>query len=757
MTDGYGAAGDDAAAIDRLRAPEHRPDLVEKVRGQTRFVADRVVPGALFGAVLTSPLPHARIRSVDISRAASLPGVRAVLTGADLRDRRFGRRLLDRPVLCWDRVLFIGDRIAAVAADTKAAAGAALAAIVVDLEPLPPVFDIGLADAPDAPILHDDPATYRYLDGVRPPVPHPNVQGHLLVEHDAAGLEAAFARASTVVSSEYRTPRNHAAHLEPHSTIVVPQADGGLLIHSTNKSPYALRGQVAATFGLDAATIAVDARAIGGDFGAKGYSIDEFVAVALARATGAPVRMDTSMTEELAATSVRHATVIRLRTGLDADGRILVHEAEVRMDGGAYAGAKPIPSLVPGGATSALIAYHVPILRIDVRVLYTNSVPGGHVRGPGEVQAVFAGESHVDELARAAGLDGLTFRERNAVRVGQTGGNGHGFVEPKAVEVLAAIRADRTDRGDHPAGGDRPARQAVEGPRARGWGMAITARHVGLGGAFPLAATVDGDGIITVTTGVIDQGGGVHTVIRRVLAAALAIDEDRVRVRVVTTSDAGPDRGVGASRTTHLASRAALDLAGRIRGWFDERLPPDQAFTMDVATSSRLIGDTPIALSGRYDSETAHGARGHHDFAACVVELSVDTETGALDIHDVLVVVDVGTIINPVSHRGQIVGGLVFGLGQSTMEELVIADGRIETRNLDAYRLPRTIDIPPIRVIELPTRIGPGAFGAKMAGELTNAVVGPAIANAIADATGSRLHELPLTASRIRAALRAST
>lgn len=151
------------------------------------------------------------------------------------------------------------------------------------------------------------------------------------------------------------------------------------------------------------------------------------------------------------------------------------------------------------------------------------------------------------------------------------------------------------------------------------------------------------------------------------------------------------------------------------------------------------------------------GAHGHHNFAACVVELSVDTETGALDIHDVLVVVDVGTIINPVSHRGQIVGGLVFGLGQSTMEELVIADGRIETRNLDAYRLPRTIDIPPIRVIELPTRIGPGAFGAKMAGELTNAVVGPAIANAIADATGSRLHELPLTASRIRAALRAST
>jgi CO/xanthine dehydrogenase Mo-binding subunit len=739
-----GMSIDDARAIERLRGPEHRPELVDKVTGRTRFVADRKVGGTLVGAVLTSHLPHARIRAIDTRAAARVPGVRAILTGADLRDRRFGRRLLDRPVLCWDRVLFVGDRIAAVAADTPAAARAALAAIELDLEPLPAILDPDVADAPGAPILHDEPEPYRYLGGERPAVPHPNVQGRILVERDADGLAAAFAQAAHVVTSEYRTPRDHAAHLEPHCTIVVPRADGRLLVHSTNKAPYSLREQLAATFGLDPETIEIDARAIGGDFGAKGYSVDEFVALALARASGAPVRMDTSMGQEFADTSVRHASVVRLRTALDDSGRILAHEAEVRLDGGAYAGAKPIPTLVPGGATSALIAYHVPILRIDARVLYTNTVPGGHVRAPGEVQALFAGESHVDELARAAGLGPLEFRERNAVQVGQTGGSGHGFVEPRAVEVLAAIRADPITT----------VRRSADNRQAgRGWGMAITARHVGLGGALSLEAVVDREGTITVTTGLTDQGGGAHSVIRRVLAAVLAIDEDRVIVRVVTTSDAGPDRGVGASRTTHLASRAAFELAGQIRGWFDERVAPDQPVIIDRATAARLIGDRPVVLRARYDSEAAHGAHGHHDFAACAVDLSVDLATGDLDIHDVLLAVDVGTVINPVAHRGQIIGGFVFGLGQATMEELVIDAGRIATRNLDTYRLPRTIDIPPIRVVELPTAIGPGAFGAKMAGELTNAVVGPAIANAIADATGARMHELPLTASRIRAAI----
>ena len=735
-----GAGESDAAAIERLRRPEHRLDTIGKVTGRTQFVADHPAPpDTLVGMVLTSRIAFARIRSVDVSRAILVPGVRAVLTGADLRDRYCGRRLLDRPVICWDLVRFVGDRIAAVAADSEVAARAALAAIDVDLEPLPALLDVDTADTPDAPVLHERWQEYRYLDGTRPPVPHPNVQGHLLVELNVEDLAAAFAGAAVVVAGEYRTPRNHAAHLEPHATLVVPQPDGRLLVHSTNKAPFSLRTQLAAALGLDPASIVVDARAVGGDFGAKGYSVDEFVAVALARATGRPIRMVTSMADEFAATSVRHASVVRLRTALDADGRILAHEADVRLDGGAYAGAKPIPSLVPGGATSALMSYHVPILRIDARVLYTNTVPGGHVRAPGEFQALFAGESHVDELAAAAGLDPLTFRELNAVRPGQTGGNGHGFKEPRAVEVLAALRA----------GVRRPADSGE-----RGWGMSITARHVGLGGSLTLVGALDRDGTITVTTGIVDQGGGVHTVMIRVLAAALAIDENRIRIRSVRTDEASPDRGVGASRTTHLASRAALGLTERIRAWFEERLPPDVPFTLDPEVVARVVRDEQVVLTATYDSETAVDARGYHDFAACAVDLSVDRETGIVHIHHVLLVVDVGTIINPVSHRGQLIGGLVFGLGQAMTEEIVVEAGRVVTQNLDTYHLPHTVDVPPIRVVEVPTELGPGAFGAKMSGELTNAVVAPAIANAIADATGARIRELPLTAARVRAALR---
>ncbi len=729
------------AAIAAFRSPEARPDLIDKVTGRTRFVADRPVPGALVGAVLTSPVAHARIRAVDADAARRLPGVRAVLTGEDLRGRRFGRRLLDRPVLCWDRVRFVGDRIAAVAADSEAIARAALRAIRLDLEPLPPLLDLETADADDAPILHPEWADYRYLDGTRPPVPHPNVQGHQRVELGVGGLEAAFASAAVVVEGTYRAPRQHAAHLEPHATIVEPLPDGRVRVHSTNKAPFSLRAQLAAAFGDAPTTYEIDARAIGGDFGAKGYSVDEFVAVALARAAGAPVRMTMGVAEELSETSVRHAAVIHLRTALDAEGRILAHDANVRFDGGAYAGAKPIPSLVPGGGTSALIAYHVPILRIDARALYTTTVPGGHVRAPGEVQAVFAGESHVDELARAAVLDPLTFRALNAVRPGQTGGNGHGFVEARAVEVIGAMR-------DH-------APSATRTP-GRGRGLAVSARHVGVGGAYGLTAAVERDGTVTVTTGLVDQGGGVHTVIRRVLAVGLDVAPERIRIRATTTDEATPDRGVGASRSTHLASRAALALADAIHEALAERLPPDVPVALEPATLERLIGPTPLVVSASYDSETAPGARGHHDFSGCVVDLSVDAESGEVRIHDLLVVVDVGTVINPVAHRGQLIGGVVFGLGQALLEEIPVVDGRVLPTNLDAYRLPRATDVPPIRVVELPTRIGPGAFGAKMAGELTNSVVAPAIANAIADATGVRLRELPLTSARLRTALRAT-
>ncbi|HET9456768.1 MAG TPA: xanthine dehydrogenase family protein molybdopterin-binding subunit [Candidatus Limnocylindrales bacterium] len=755
----------DAGTLEALRRPEERVDGAPKVTGSARFAADVRRPGMLHARFLGSPLPHARIRSIDVTAALALPGVHAVLTGEDVRGARFGRRLLDRPVLCWDRVLFSGDRLAAVAAESVEAADAAVAAIDVDLEELPAIFDLDQAQADGAPILHPNAADYAYFDGERKPVPHPNVQGQLTVRRGELDIEAVFARAARVVTGTYRTPMQHSAYLEPHATLVWIDDDGIARVVSTNKTPFGLRRQLAAASGLPVEQIDVDAAYIGGDFGGKGYSVDEFACLELARVTRRPIRAVMRYAEELGQTNVRHASLMRLRTAVDAEGRLLAHEARLLFDGGAYAGAKPLPHLALTGATATLAGYRVPNVSIDARTVYTNRVPAGHMRTPGEVQALFAGESQIDELAGALGEDPLAFRLRNAVRPGDLGAAGERYREARAVEVLAAAgRAIDWDRA-RPAG--------------RGVGIAMSARHVGAG-KQPLRARLHHDGRIEIRTGVPDQGSGTWQVMRRALALAASVDEARVVVTSLPTSETPFDQGVGGSRVTHIGSRAAQALGEQIREWLDERLPgalPD-AFAetalvddrfihrvtgAEVATYDAVVGRliepaTPAELATVYEAAAhADDEPGDYDFAACAVEVEVDRETGAVAVTNAAIAADVGTIINPIAHRGQLEGGFVFGLGAALLEEMLVEDGAITTLSLADVKIPSVADVPPLRIVHVATPIGPGAFGAKMAGELTNAPVGPAVANAVAAASGSRVRELPVTAERVRRGLTAAS
>jgi CO/xanthine dehydrogenase Mo-binding subunit len=690
-----------------------------------------------------------------------MPGVHAVLTGEDVRGIRYGRRLLDRPLLAWDRVRFVGDRLAAVAADTIEQAEAALAEIELDLEELPALLDPSAALDPDAPVLHEDAAGYVFLGGERLPVAHPNIQGGLDVRRGADDIEAIFAGAAHVFEHTYRTPRQHHGYIEPHAALVWIGDDDVVHVITTNKTPFSLRDQLVAAFGLAPDKVDVDASFIGGDFGGKGYSIDEFGCYALARVTGRPVKAVTRYAEELGAMNVRHAAQMRLRTAVDAGGRLLAHEADIRLDGGAYAAAKPLPHLSLSGATATLVPYVVPDVRIASTTVYTNSAPGGHMRTPGEVQALFAGESHIDTIARALGQDPLAFRLRNAVGPGQTGATGANFREARAHEVLRTIERE----------------MAWHEPLApgRGRGMAMGARHVG-GGVLPLRLLIHQSGRLEILTGLPDQGAGGWTVMRRVLAATASVDEARIDVTRLTTTETPRDPGVGGSRITHLASRAAADLGLQLRAWVDERLPralPDAPASATLrddryvdadsgrplapfdAVVCRLVGDEPVVLSTVFDASAGHdaAAAGDYDFTACAVEVTVDLETGAVTVDDALLVVDVGTVINPVAHRGQLAGGFAFGFGAALMEELVMEDGVVLTLSLADMKLPTSGDMPPLRIIELPTGVGPGAFGAKAAGELTNAPVAPAIANAIADAVGVRITALPITAERVLAAL----
>lgn len=743
-----------------LTEPEDRIDGPAKATGRARYAADVSRPGMLHVRFLVSPVPHARIVSVDTAPAAALPGVHAVLAGSDVRGVRFGRRLLDQPVLCWDRVRFVGDRIAAVAAETEEQAEAAISAIEVEFEELSPLLDVEAALREDAPVLHPEAADYAYLDGERPWVPHPNVQGRIVVQRGNPDLEAVFTGAARVVEHTFRTPRQHPAYLEPHATIVWIDDQGIVHIVSTNKAPYTLRKQMAASLGLPIDRIEIDAGVIGGDFGGKGYSVDEYACYFLARATRRPVKAVAGYAEELGRLNVRHAAVMRLRTAVDGEGRLVAHEAHILLDGGAYASAKPLPHLVLTGATATLAGYRVPHVRIEALTVYTNSVPGGHMRSPGEVQALFAGESQLDELARAVGADPLSFRLQNAVRQGDEGAGGQRFREARAVDVLgAAARA---------IGWQKPR------PDDLGVGIAMSARHVG-GGTMPLRLRLHHDGRVEVVTGLPDQGSGTWQVIRRTLAAAASLAEERVEVTRVPTSGAPFDPGVGGSRVTHVASRAALRLADTLREWLDERAPGvpmlaegavlrndrfvdphsgQERGTFDEVVARLVSAEAPVELSAVYEA-TAHGDQepGDYDFAAVAVEVAIDRETGAIHVLDAVLAADVGTVINPIAHRGQLEGGFVFGLGGALMEELTVEQGAVTTLSLADLKIPTVGDVPRLRIVQIPARYGPGAFGAKMAGELTNAPVAPAIANAIADAVGVRITDLPLSAERVHRAL----
>jgi len=714
-----------------LERDEIRVEGREKVSGQAQYSADFVMDGMLWAAFLTSPVAHAKIGSIDTRKAKEVPGVVAVLTGADIGERRLGRVLFDWPVLAYEKVRFIGDYVAAAAAQTREAALEAVGLIEVDYAELPAVFDPEEAIGKDAVTLHERPENYAYNGKQRPPVPHLNMQGYNLMKQ--GDVEAGFAKAARVFEHTFTTPRYFAGYIEPRATLVWIDRDDVVHVVTTNKSPYGLRNQMATCTGLPPEKIVIEPSFIGGDFGSKGLSIEEFQCYYLARATGRPVKYVRTYLDDIQSTNVRHASKITFRSGVDADGRFVAFDARLVFNGGAYAAGKPVPQLIPG--VTPKTPYYFRNSRMERICAYTNTVPAGHVRAPADVQIMFALESHVDMIARELGADPLEFRLKNAIRDGEIDIDGTPYHEARAVDVLEGLRK-AVDWG-----------KAL--PEGRGRGIGLTTRHVGMG-KTSLKIGLDPDGTIRVRTGTTEQGVGTFTVIARVIAHVLEIETDRIRVARGATGSVPPDPGVGASRVTHVGGMAAMNGAEQLRAMLEEVGYPQVAW--DEAVKA-LLRKGPVDITGTHDGEHKHGEPEWHDFNAYCVELSVDPQTGALEIHDVVFVVDVGTIINPVAHRGQVNGGFSFGIGHALTEELVVEDGKIVNLNLGEYKLPTQADMPPLRVVYLPTKRGPGPWGAKMAGEVSTSGVPPAIANAVADACGIRVTTLPLTSERIFEAL----
>jgi CO/xanthine dehydrogenase Mo-binding subunit len=711
---------------------ERRVDGRDKVSGQADYTADFSMPGMLWAAFVPGTLPHARIVRIDTSAAREMKGVHAVLTGADIGERFLGRRLFDWPVLAYEKVRFVGEYVAAVAAETPEIAEAAAAAIDVEYEELEPLFDPRAALAPGAQLLHPDREKYPFVPPKPVSVPHPNMQGYTdTIKGDPA---AAFARADRVFEHEFTTPRYHAGYIEPHAAMVWIDGNGVVHVLATHKGPFSLRDALALSTGVPKEKIVVEASFIGGEFGAKGISVEVFPTYYLAQAAKRPVKYVRSYLDDIRSTTIRHASTTSSKIGVSKDGKIVALELRTLYDGGAYAAGKVIPTILPGQVPK--LPYRIDDVRCERIAAYTNTIPGGFVRAPGDVQILFALESHLDMVARELGIDPLEFRLRNAIADGETDVDGNPIADPHVKEILLQLRDTTKWNAPLPAG--------------RGRGVALVARHIG-GGTSNVALTAHADGSIQMDVGVAEPGVGTLTIVQRVVAGELGLDPARIGVTRGATNVIPFDPGIGGSRSTHIVGQASLDAARKLRAAL-EAAGGSADGGWDRALAA-LAKDGPYKIVGTYSGDHKHGEPEFLNFGGYVVEVSVDHDTGTVRIDDVTFVMEVGTIINPIAHRGQIDGAFMMGLGHAVTEELVVEDGRIVNLNLGEYKLPTQMDMPPCRVAFIQTPGGPGPYGARAAGEVNVAAVAPAIANAVADACGARIDALPITAERVFAAL----
>jgi CO/xanthine dehydrogenase Mo-binding subunit len=725
---------------------ETRIDGRDKVTGRMQYTADITRPNMLWAAFTTSPFAHARILSIDTSAARAVPGVRAVLTAEDVGRRRFGRQLHDWPVLAFDRVLLVGDRVAAVAAETREAAEEAARLVAVEYEELEPLLDPALALAADAPTLHPDRRSYFHaaFAGKEPyPIDHLNVQGWNRFERGEPDLDPLFASAHRVYEHRYFTPRQHAGYIEPRSTLVWIDGDGTVHVQSPNKMPFALRGWMARSLEVPPERIVVEPSAIGGDFGGKGMTIDELPCYFLARATGRPVRYVETYTEELRIAPTRHAATLDLKTAVDAQGRFIAHVSRVLYDGGAYAGAKVLPWIVPGLGYST-VPYYVPNSLVDAVVVYTNGPAGSHVRAPVDLQVFFAWEQHVDAIARDFGIDALELRLRNVLRDGQSALTGELVPEANGAHVLETLA--------------RESRYGEPCAPGHGRGIALTCRATH-GNATSIKLALHASGRIDVVTGVTEQGSGMFTMLQRVAAAVLDVRAERIAVRRANTAEALTDPGTGGSWVTRITGRALHEAATKMKAQLEERSGlalRDDAFSGPGGTRSFALVAAELCAEGDIETVGSYAPTHGDDFSFCAyaIEAAVDAETGAVRVTDAVLVCDVAEIINPIGHQGQIDGGFAAGIGSALMEELALDEsGKVQTLSLGEYKLPTMRDMPPLRTVLVRARDAQGPFGAKMAGELSNTGVAPAIANAIYDAAGVRLDRFPLTSERVYRAL----
>lgn len=737
-----------------------RADAAEKLRGEAEFVGDIVVPRMLHGKVLRSPLAHARIVSIDTAAAAAMPGVVAILTAADLLDidPYYGHAIKDRPILAIDRVRFVGEPVAAVAATDPAIAEAAVRAITVEYDEQPVVGTLEAALAPGATLVHDDrqrPGDFHGLGTL------PERDGNTCYRYaiDRGDVEAVFATADIVVEGEYRFPSVYQYAMETHS--VVAQVDSaGIRLWATCQHPFLVRAEIASLFNMPLGRVRITVPYLGGGFGSKSYTKMEPITVALARKADRPVRIVNRVDESMVTTR-RHNMTATVRTAATSGGILLARTVDASFDTGAYADNGPRVTATGGDAAPG--PYRWSAVRVDAACVYTNTAPSGSYRAFGASHLQWAGELQVDEVARRAGIDPIEIRRRNLLRPGEQ-------VRPGGKPLDADLVGDIEKVAD-----------ALDWTRERTIG---TGRGVSVGllaaGAHPVSSAIvrlEADGTAVVLVGSTELGQGQRTAFAQIAGEVLAMPAERVVCRGTDTEFTPYDRSTGASRSTTLAGlavqRAAqavrtdlLDIAEDIwpgdaeaielRDGFAWNGAQSRSYPALIAKRFGLSGGQLIGEGGVHPEGSGSYAEGPVFWEVCIgaAEVAVDHETGVITVLRTATIADVGTAINPQLVERQDEGATMQGVGNALFEELVYSDGVLTNDNLLDYRVPSLADLPAASsCVIVENADGPGPFGAKGCGEGAFAGIIAAIATAVEDA-GVTVRELPLTPERVWRAIR---
>ena len=735
-----------------------RPDGVPKVTGAAKFGADYHLPGMLFGRVLRSPHPHARIRSVDTSRAEALPGVKAVMTGADLPDHPFAYvgpdRLavnfwhVTRNIMAREKVLYEGHAVAAVAAISTTIANRAIALVDVDYEVLPHVIDVEEAMADDAPLLFEDMIT-RGVD----PAPERPSNVSKRVGFEIGDLDAGFAEADEIVEKHYRTAPIHQAYIEPQACLANWEGGGRAEVWSSSQGHFAVRNLTAKLTGMTIGDVKVNPAEIGGGFGGKTIVYLEPVALTLSKMSGHPVRMNMSREEVFKGTGPTSGSSMTVKVGFTRDGAITAAEAILKYQAGAFPG-----SPVMNGCMCAFAPYDIPNQRTVGYDVVSNRPKAAAYRAPGAPISAFAVESTLDIVAKTIGMDPLEFRLKNAATPGTQMVYGPKLAHGGYVETVQALL-------------DHPGYHAPLGPnQGRGSASGFWFNGAGDSGAN---VAVNADGTVTIATGSPDIGG-TRASMAIMAAETLGIDYDLIQSSVVDTETVPYCHVTGGSRVTYATGLAVINACEQIID--DLRARAALMWDVDVDAvvwedgcakpASSNVGDfEPLSLKDIASKFSATGgpigatgtvnAGGQAPgFSTQFCDVEVDPETGRVEILRFVAAQDAGRAIHPSYVEGQMQGGVVQGIGWALNEEYVYdEDGRMSNPGFLDYRVPVASDVPMIEpiVVEVPNPNHP--YGVKGVGEVSICPPMAAVANAVADAIGRRMQELPMSPPKVLEAL----